>query len=103
VGDVRTLSVVPIDRSAGGSPQPRVIEFLEKLVARARTGELQSVAVGYVAASGHPCEGYSRGDRPEDTFLLPTAVLCVLHRMTQDLNSNDLVEPVPPPTPVETQ
>lgn len=92
--DVRTLSIVP-RAPALPEPQPNVVTFIEGLLARAKAGEIQSIAVTYAAENGHPCDGYSRGNREIDTFILAAGVLCLSAKIADILNSTETTCPAP--------
>ena len=91
---MRTLSIVP-KAPALPEPQPNVILFIEGLLARAKAGEIQSIAVTYAAENGHPCDGYSRGSRGIDTFILAAGILCLSAKIAGILNETE--DRVPPP------
>jgi hypothetical protein len=54
-GKVAVLNVVPVDRT--GSPQKNVIAYIEGLLVRARSGEVQSIITAWVQANGKPAHG----------------------------------------------
>ena len=92
--NVAKLNVVPVDRS--GSPQANVIKFIEGLLARARTGELQSIAVAYVRANGYAANGVSWGERGTDCYPMATGLICAMHEYAVDMEKTS-VDSAPPP------
>jgi hypothetical protein len=50
----------------GREPIPAVVEVLEQLLERARTGDLRQLAFVYVDGTGRPTDGYVPGAPPEE-------------------------------------
>lgn len=95
--NVRRLKVVERAPTDKPRPQPKVIDYLKRTLARAESGELQAAAVAYVSADGFPCTGWHRGDTPPATsFVLITAAACLQHEMVEELNAAATL--VPPPS-----
>ena len=97
MSEVAKLAVVPIDRT--GRPQSEVIAFLEAILARAETGEIQSIAVAYALASGHGGTGSRYGERPGDCYAVGTALMCLQHDFVCEIeqSARSLEEPTLPP------
>lgn len=93
--NVAQLSVVPVDRTAGARPQTGVIEFVERLLLRAKSGELQSIAVAYANAVGNPATGYYRGERQADAWILAAGVLCLAQETAASINDGCTDVPLP--------
>jgi hypothetical protein len=94
-GKVAVLNVVPVDRT--GAPQKIVIEFVEGVLARARTGEIQSIVVAYAHANGWAGHGNSCGERRGDCFAVGTALLLAEHEFACQMEESTVDAPPPPP------
>lgn len=93
---VHELKVAP--RLRGGEPQPAVIEYVEHLLALAKTGEMQSIAVSFATAGGHPTDGWTLGDRDCDVFLVCAGLVSLQHRLAVSMNAPANCEQTYPPT-----
>jgi hypothetical protein len=94
MSDVAKLAVVPIDRT--GRPQPDVIDVIERLLERAHTGELQSIAFAFAAADGTTGHGSVYGERPGDYHLISTGLLCLQHDFVCDVEQSSITRSAPP-------
>jgi hypothetical protein len=69
------------EQPATQQPQPDVIARLEVLLERAKSGEIQAIAYGYVNESGNACEGWTIGNLPTRVeYALGFALNCLQHR-----------------------
>jgi len=85
---------------APGSPDPQIIAFLERILARAKAGEIRAIALTYVKPNGRPSEGWHFGAIPDDIFVLHSGAACMVDNLTRTLNSEESTEPAaPPPDP----
>jgi hypothetical protein len=85
--------------SAVNEPIPELVAFVERLLARAKSGEIRAIAVTYVRGNGRPSEGWQRGDNPDHAFVLHSGIACLLGNFTDMLNATDTVaEAQPPPS-----
>jgi len=84
--NVVKLNVVPTDPAAGCEPQENVIERLESLLERAKSGEIQSVVAAYVNASGRIGYSQSFGERETDHFMIHAALNFAVHELCADMS-----------------
>jgi hypothetical protein len=94
---VAVLNVVPVDRT--GAPQKNVIAYIEDLLVRARSGEVQSIITAWVQANGKPAHGMMWGERPQDYYLMGTALLFAEHEFVSDAESVALAKAEQEPEP----
>lgn len=94
---VAILNIVPVDRT--GAPQKDVIEYIEGLLARARTGELQSIAVAYAVSGGAAGQGAAYGKCPGDHFIIAGALLMAQHELAHEMSATSKDAPPPPEEP----
>ena len=88
--------------SGANQPVPQVVAFVERLLARAKSGEMRAIAVTYVRGNDLPSEGWQRGDDPNHTFVLHSGIACLLGNFTDMLNGSDSIVEAPPPPDQET-
>jgi hypothetical protein len=72
---------------------------IEDLLVRARSGEVQSVITARVQANGKPAHGMMWGERPQDYYLMGTALLFAQHQFVCDAESVALSKPEQEPEP----
>jgi hypothetical protein len=78
-----------------GQPVPEVIDFLERILARAKSGDIRAVAVAYVRGNGMTADGwYSDRNDGKLTFILHSAIACLMGDFTADLNKSSISVPV---------
>jgi hypothetical protein len=74
---VVTFPVVPQQIPVSAPPQSEIIELLEHYLERARSGELQAVAIAAALSNGNTTEAYEVGTGPYAHVLM--ASLAYLH------------------------
>jgi len=82
--------------SAVNQPVPELVAFIERLLTRAKSGEMRAIAVAYVRGNGLPSEGWSYDDT-ENVFLLHSGIACLFGNFTNFINSADNTADVTPP------
>ena len=90
-----TLKVVPVNH--GAIPRPNVVAQIESLLARAKSGELQSIVACWIRSNGKPATAQAWGNGDTDYFTMGTALLMAERNFTEDL----IVAEIGPPTPTE--
>ncbi len=88
---VAVLNVVPVDRT--GRPQANVIEQLEAMLARARSGELQSFHMAYVRANGRAAQAWAYGERDTDHDAIGGALITIQHQYVNMLELSEMPAP----------
>lgn len=70
-------------------PQFEVIELLESYLARAKSGELQGVAIAGALADGHTTEAYELGGGPYGHVLMASITYLHTHYATGQIGLHD--------------
>lgn len=89
------------ENASTGQPQQDVIDRLEVLLTRARAGEIQAIAYGYVNECGNACEGWTvQGGLPHRfEYSLGFALNCLTHRYFAHQTATGTDVPLPGPEP----
>ena len=74
------------DQSAGMQPNAKVIAYLEKVLARAKSGEIQSVALTYVRSNGYPSYGW-HGFEGIPQFALHSGLMTLLTAIENEMDA----------------
>lgn len=85
------------DRPVGAQPQPHVIAMLENLLARARTGDLQAIAVSFVNADRSVADDWRHGSNTTHELIAGVAYLQARIMSTAIRNGEADTDSVPPP------
>ena len=72
-------------------PVPQVVAFIERLLARAKAGDIRAIGVAYVRGNGHIADGWDRDGDPGLIYRLHSAIACLMHEFTNDVNSTSVV------------
>jgi hypothetical protein len=74
-----------------GEPVPLVVEFVESLLARAKSGDMRAIAVAYVKGNRVPADGWER-ERTDGslTFILHSAIACLMGEFTDEMNATSV-------------
>ena len=67
-------------------PVPQVVAFIERLLVRAKAGDVRAIGVTYVCGNGHRVYGWERDADPDLTYRLHSAIICLAHEFTNDIN-----------------
>lgn len=97
MSEVAKLNVVPIDRT--GRPQQNVIDAITDLLARAKVGEIQSIAYAYARSNNQLGYGTTYGECPVDSFILGSALLCLQHDYVCKVETEPAEPPLSPDEP----
>lgn len=74
------------DRDAAAQPNPKVIAYLEKILDRAKAGEVQSVAMAFVRANGYPSYGWHGFDGVTQ-FALHSGLMTMLTAIENEMDA----------------
>ena len=80
-------------------PQAGVVTFLEDLLARARAGNVQAIAVTFVTPSGRCCDAWQQNDAGTSYNDLAAGLLYLTQRYAAGINENDVLDTWTPPKP----
>lgn len=68
-------------------PVPQVVAFIERLLVRAKSGDVRAIGVAYIRGNGHPADGWQRDGDADLTYRLHSAIACLMGEFTASLNS----------------
>jgi hypothetical protein len=77
--------------AAASEPVPQVVAFIERLLERAKAGDVRAIAVAYIRSNGHPADGWDRDADPDLVYRLHSAIACLMGGFTDDVNSSSVV------------
>jgi hypothetical protein len=83
-------NVRPLFVNLPKEPVPHVVDFIERLLKRAKAGDVRAVAVAYVCGDGHIAEGWYRDSDVELAYRLHSAIACLMHEFTDNMNATSV-------------